>query len=103
MNKFVVIDIEEYNRLKELAELNQSKIDKMNNKLRKEKEEKLNKEIGACRKFVEDSYKYKDEDYRYNLSKIKDRVMDNTNMFGYVEAKSIIELINRIRKSYEIK
>lgn len=103
MNKFVVIDIEEYNRLKELADLNDSKIDKKMNKIKEEKREKLNKEIDACKKFVEESYKYKDEDYRYNLFKIKDRVMDNTNMFGYVKAKPIIELINSIRSSYEIK
>lgn len=92
MKTCVYLDIEEYNRLKELADLNQSKIDKMKNRLKEENCYNITKQLKRItwenEKQIDDlSQVYKSFTTRL-ITKVKEK-----SIFGYVKSKIIIDLI----------
>lgn len=76
----ITLDYEEYLKLKEKADLNQSNIDK-----------RILKQINQIRKDMEKQYKeYKNDELREKLIKsIKFALGKRTNIFGYVKSKDI--------------
>lgn len=89
MNKTITLDYEEYEQLKEKAKLKQKDIDKMRNKLNEDHHRIYMDNYNR----IEKNHLAEIEFYKDFIFKIKKRVIDRTNVFGYVKSYYILDMI----------
>ena len=88
--KTITLDYEEYLKLEEKANLNQSTIDKKIQKIRKEYIDGMQKEIKMIKEQLKNDYNYQLNTYKKVIRKLNARVKARTNIFGYIKSKRII-------------
>lgn len=84
MSKTITLDYEEFEALKEKADLNESKIRK-----------RVNEQTKICQRMLKQQYElYKDREIRDRLIRsIKSGIKQRINCFGYVKYEDIAELL----------